>query len=260
MTLRSALLAVFLLFDAPAMASISTAVLNSVYVVPRPHAALPLRLSFRDDSGRSMPLADALDGHATVLVFADYTCRTLCGPILDFATTALQKTGLKPGTDYRLVVIGLNPRDGLAAARAMRASHLDGSGPIARSAVFLTGTAPTIAAATSALGYHFAYDRDINQYAHPAAVFVLTREGKLTRMLSGLGLSGQDMRLALVEAGQGEVGTLADRFRLLCYCYDPVLGLYTARINLILDIACAVTVLLLAAGILTMRRMTRAVR
>jgi len=259
MKFRWALIAALLLFGGPAMANVSRAVLDSVYVDPPHGATLPLGLNFRDDHNRPLSLASALDRHPTVLIFADYTCHTLCGPILDFATTALQKSGLHPGSDYRLVVIGLDPKDGLATARAMRASHLDDGGPIAHSAVFLTGTSQSIAAATSALGYHFVYDPQADQFAHPAAVFVLTSQGKVTRVLSGLGLTGQDMRLALVEAGQGQIGTLADRFRLLCYCYDPVLGIYTARINLLLDASCAATVLLMGIGILVMHRMTRTV-
>jgi len=260
MTLRLALITALLLCGGPAMANVSRAILDSVYVDPPRGAALPLGLDFRDDHNRTLSLAKALDRRPAVLVFADYTCRTLCGPILDFTTTALQKSGLNPGSDYELVVIGLDPKDGLAAARAMRASHLDGGGPIAQSAAFLTGTTQTVSAATSALGYHFVYDPQADQFAHPAAVFVLTADGKVTRMLSGLGLTGQDIRLALVEAGQGRIGTLADRFRLLCYCYDPVLGIYTARINVLLDIGCALTVLLMGTGILVMHRMTRAVR
>ena len=72
-------------------------------------------------------LGDALGGRPSVLIFADYTCRTLCGPILEFAVNGLEHSGLKPGTDYRLVVIGLDPKDGLAEARSMRSAHLDGS-------------------------------------------------------------------------------------------------------------------------------------
>lgn len=258
MKLGLVLIAALLLFDGPALANVSRAVLDSVYVDPPPGATLPLGLAFHDDRGRALSLANALDHHPTILVFADYTCRTLCGPILDFATTALQKSGLDPASDYRLVVIGLDPKDGLAGARAMRAAHLDDGGPIAQSAVFLTGTKQSIATAASALGYHFVYDPQADQFAHPAAVFVLTGDGQVARVLSGLGLTGKDIRLALVEAGDGRVGTLADRFRLLCYCYDPVLGIYTARINLLLDASCALTVLLIGGGILVMHRMTRA--
>jgi protein SCO1/2 len=256
--LRAAFLVIALLANGPAFGAVSRAVLDQVYVDPKPGATLPLSLTFRDDAGRPQSLAQALDGHAAVLIFADYTCRTLCGPILDFTTAALQKSELRAGSDYRLIVIGLDPKDSLDAARAMKASRVDNGGPISSNATFLTGTDATIGAATAALGYHFAYDPDADQFAHPAAAFVLTRDGKVTRVLSGLGISGTDLRLALVDAGQGQIGTLADRFHLLCYGFDPARGIYTARIGLILQICGGITVALIAGGIALMHRMTRA--
>src|SRR5262249_6335694 len=159
--------------------------------------------------------------------FADYTCHTLCGPILDFAAAGLDHSGLQPGADYRLVVIGLDPKDGRDAARTMRHDHLGGA--LAQSAVFLIGSDATVHAATDALGYRSAYDAEHDQFAHPAAAYVLDAQGRVTRVLSGLGLSGTDMRLALVAAGNGHTGTLGDRIRLLCYGYDSVRGIYTER-------------------------------
>jgi protein SCO1/2 len=250
--------ALLLVLDGPAAAAVNKAVLDAVYVDPTPGARLPLSLTFRDDTGRSWSLADAISGRPAVLIFADYTCRTLCGPILDFTAAALQQSALNPGVDYRLIVIGLDPKDGLDAARAMKSVHFEND-TIARSTLFLTGTAAAIAHATRTLGYHFAYDAEHDQFAHPAAAFVLNRDGQVTRVLSGLGLSGSDLRLALVDAGRGQVGTLADRFRLLCYGYDPARGIYTTRIDRILEISGVVTVLAMAAGVLVMHRMAKAV-
>lgn len=258
MTLRAALAVLLIALASPASAGVSKAALDAVYVEPIPGAALPLNLSFRDESGRPLTLAEAFEGHAAVLVFADYTCRTLCGPILDFTTSALQQSRLRPGADYRLIVIGLDAKDTLANARAMKASRLDNGGPIAHAAVFLTGTTEVIAQATSALGYHFAYDSEHDQYAHPAAAFVLTKAGKVTRVLSGIGLSGADLRLALVDAGEGHVGTLVDRFRLHCYGFDPTRGIYTARIGRLLEISGVITLIGMAAGVLVMHRMAKA--
>jgi protein SCO1/2 len=253
------LVILLLVLGCPAFAGVNKAVLDAVYVDPKPGAALPLSLNFRDDTGRELSLAKEVSERPAVLIFADYTCHSLCGPILDFATAALQQSGLRAGADYRLIVIGIDPKDGLDAARAMKASRLDDGGPIARSALFLTGTAAAIDQATSALGYHFAYDAEHDQFAHPAAAFVLTRNGKVTRVLSGLGLSGADLRLALVDAGQGQVGTLADRFRLLCYGYDPTRGIYTARIGRLLAISGAVTLAAMAAAVMVMHRMAKSV-
>lgn len=256
--LRVRLIALLLLLTGPAFAGVNKALLDAVYVEPEPGASLPLSVHLRDDAGRDWSLADAVSERPAVLIFADYTCHTLCGPILDFTTAALQQTQLRPGADYRLIVIGLDPKDGLYAARAMKSSRLDDNGPVARAALFLTGTAVAIQETTAALGYHFAYDAEHDQFAHPAAAFVLTRDGRVTRVLSGLALSGADLRLALVDAGQGQIGTLADRFRLLCYGYDPARGIYTARIDLILEISGAVTLLAMAAGALVVHRMAKA--
>ena len=253
----AALIAILLGLAAPAQAAFSAAELKTLSASPRPDAALPLDLAFLDDAGRTRSLREALGNTPAVLIFADYTCHSLCGPILDFAAAALQQSGLQPGSDFRLVVIGLDPKDGRDAARAMRADRIGTDTPLARAAVFLTGQSADIDAATAALGYQYAYDAAHDQYAHPAAAYVLDAAGKVTRVLSGLGLSGSDMRLALVAAGQGHVGTLGDRIRLLCYGYDPVRGIYTERITLLLEIAAGFTVAALAGAIVLMNMATR---
>ena len=235
--------------SAPAKAGIVEAEVKKVEAAPAPNAALPLDLGFADESGRATTLRAALGGLPSVLIFADYTCRTLCGPILEFATSGLAKTGLRPGTDYRLVVIGIDPKDKPAAARAMRAAHIDGGGAINEAAVFLSGDDAAIHAVTRAAGLHYYYDAEHDQYAHPAAVYVVNAEGRVQRVLSPLGLDGADLRLALVDAGQGSVGTLADRIHLLCYGYDPVKGIYTERITTMLAFAAGLTLVVLLGGI-----------
>jgi protein SCO1/2 len=251
------LLALLLLFDGAAFAGVNKAALDAVYVDPEPGAALPMNLQFRDETGQAWSLAGALAGRPVVLVFADYTCHTLCGPVLDFTIAALQQTDLQPGSAYRLIVIGLDPKDSLDAAGALKSSHLANDDAIRRASLFLTGTAAAIDRATTALGYHSAYDVEHDQFAHPAATFVLNGSGDVTRVLSGLGLSGADLRLALVEAGHGQVGVLTDRFRLLCYGYDPARGIYTARIGLFLEIAAALTLVAMAGGLLALHRFAR---
>ncbi len=254
---RAACALVLLAMISPARAGGTPADLKAVSAEPRPGAALPLDLAFIDETGAARSLRVALGGAPAVLIFADYTCRTLCGPIVDFAATALRQSGLRPGSDFRLIVVGLDPKDGPAAARAMRRERIGTDDPLAEAAVVLTGEAPAIAAATTALGYHYAYDAAHDQYAHPAAAYVLDAGGKVTRVLSGLGLSGNDMRLALVAAGQGHVGTLGDRIRLLCYGYDPVRGIYTERITLMLEIAAAITVAALGGSVLLMNSLAQ---
>jgi protein SCO1 len=235
--------------SAPAKAGVVEAEVKKVEAAPAPNAALPLDLGFVDERDRAMTLRAAIGGLPTVLVFADYTCRTLCGPVLEFAAAGLAKTGLKPNTDYRLVVIGLDPKDKPATAQAMRAAHIDSGSAINQAAVFLTGNGTVTRAVTQAAGLHYVYDPEHDQYAHPAAVYVVNAEGRVQRVLSPLGLDGADLRLALVDAGRGAVGTLADRIHLLCYGYDPVKGIYTERITTMLAFAAGLTLVVLFGGI-----------
>jgi protein SCO1/2 len=220
-------------------------------------ATLPLGLRFRDERGASLTLGEALGGRAAVLIFSDYTCRTLCGPILEFTAAGLEHSGLAPGIDYRLVVIGLNPKDGIADARAMRDAHLDPGSRLAGAATLLIGEEPAVRAVAKAAGYQYAYDAERDQFAHPAAVYVITPEGRVARVLSALGLDGNDLRLALVEAGEGRVGGFIDHVRLLCYGFDPAQGIYTSLIEWWLMAAAASTVLALAGWLALLSRSSR---
>jgi protein SCO1/2 len=254
-------LAILLAASARAWAGLPATALEAVGVVLPPHAALPLSLTLRDADGRTRTLADAIGGVPALVVFTDYTCTNLCGPILAFAAEGLRQTGLTAGRDYRLVVVGLDPKDDAAAAKAMAAARI-GDGALSRATVVLRGDVAAIRTLTTALGYRFAYDAEHDQFAHPAAAFVVTAQGRVTRVLAALGLDGASLRLALVEAGQGTVGTFADHLRLLCYGFDPATGLYTARITAWLAAGGAATVAALFGGIalltLRMRRRARA--
>jgi protein SCO1/2 len=249
------LAAVLLALNAPAARSaLAPADLERVEVTPPPGAHIPTASRWRDESGAWTSLGQATDGRPGVLIFADYTCASLCGPVLTFAADALAKSGLSP-SDYRLVALGIDPKDGPADAARMKKERI-GDAAIASSAVFLTGDAQTIREATEAVGYHFAYDAAHDQFAHPAAVLVLAPDGRITRVLEGLGISADDFRLALVEAGEGRIGAFKDRVRLLCYGFDPSTGMYTVSIYRALAAASALTIVLLAAGIgwLSLRR------
>ena len=236
-------------FVGRAQANFTSAQLAQIAAIPPPHAQLPPTLAFRDERGRTILIRQAIGGVPAVVIFADYTCRTLCGPIVEFTADGLGKTGLTPGKDYRLVVIGINPRDGIATARAMRAQHIAPGSPVERAAIFLSGDAPAIHAATVAVGLHYAYDPAHDQYAHPAAAYIVDSRGRVRRVMSPIGLDGGDLRLALVDAGRGAVGNFADQLHLLCYGFDPAHGVYTERITTVLTFACIATLAIMAGGI-----------
>jgi protein SCO1/2 len=247
----AALLTLLIAGGAGAQAGLAQAVLDDVTAEPRSDAALPLGLRFSDESGQVQTLGDVLAGKPAILVFADYTCRTLCGPVLTFVAAGLERSGLAAGADYRLVVIGLDPKDDVESARVAKVARIGSGTPLAAATIMLTGEEAAIRAATAALGYRYAYDAEHDQFAHPPAAF------RVTRVLSGLTLDGAGLRMALVEAGEGRVGSLGDRLRLLCYGFDPVRGIYTEKITLWLELAAIFTLLAMAVAIVTMNAISR---
>jgi protein SCO1/2 len=205
-------------------------------------AALPLDAVVVDERGKRRPLRELI-AKPTVLVFADYTCTTLCGPIVAFVASALEQSGLRAGDQFGLVVIGLDPKDSAADAENMRRRHLGGNAGLDAAAVFVTADEPTVKRLTAALGYRYAYDKEHDQFVHPGAAYVLSAGGRVARVLTGLGLSGGDMRLALVEAGEGRIGTIGDRVRLLCSGFDPAHGAYNVMVSRVLAATGLATVL-----------------
>jgi protein SCO1/2 len=247
--MRPAALAIGLFISSVSVAhaAVVTADLQEIGVTAPPGAQVPIEAHWKNENGVSVSLGHAMAGRPTLLIFADYTCRTLCGPILSFVVDALTRSALA-SQDYRLVVLGIDPKDGPREAADMKRERI-GDDAVASAAVFLTADEDTIRRTADALTYRFAYDAEHDQFAHPAAVLVLTGDGRVTRVLSGLGISADDFRLALVEAGGGRIGSLRDHVRLLCYGFDPSIGIYTVSIHRALAFAAAMTVIMLAAGI-----------
>src|SRR5260370_24852131 len=125
-----ALLMLLIAGGAGAQAGITQAVLDDVAVEPGPNATLPLGLRFLDENAQPRTLGDVLAGKPAILVFADYTCRTLCGPILTFVAAGLERSGLAAGADYGLVVIGLAPKDDSTSPRAPKVARIGSRPPL----------------------------------------------------------------------------------------------------------------------------------
>jgi protein SCO1/2 len=232
-----------------AEARLTTPATQAVGASPPANAQIPLSLTLQDERGVPQTLQVVTAHTPSVLILADYACQTLCGPIVSLAAGALERSGLQAGRDYRLVVVSLDPQRGPREAKAMKAAQIGEGGELVGASSFLSADVATLQQLATALGYRSIYDEENAQFAHPAVVFVLTADGRVARTLSALGVSPQDLRLALVEAGQGRIGSTADTIRLLCYGFDPASGRYTPSIHLLLALGWLLTAIGLAVGI-----------
>jgi protein SCO1/2 len=256
--LAVALFSVAIAHTRPARAALTQSEIAQVAAVPVPNASLPLQAPLTDEQGATKSLQQWLNGKPTIWVLADYTCKTLCGPVIGVVADALDKSGLRPGRDFNYMVLGLDPKDTAADAAAMKEGRIGGA--LAKSTFFLRASPDNTAALLRTFGFQTAYDRENDQFAHPAAAFVVTPQGRIANLLSGLGLQPTDVRLALVSASQGRVGSLADHIRLLCYGFDPTRGTYNVAIGRVLAGAGAVTaisLILLIAALFRADRLSR---
>jgi protein SCO1/2 len=140
-----------------------------------------------------------------VWIVADYTCQTLCGPVISIVAEALKQTSLRPGADFRFIVVGFDPKDTAEDAAAMKSGQIGTGGQLPVNTYFLRAGYEGIGKLTNAFGFRAIYDREHDQYAHPAAAFVVTPDRRVARALSGLALDSTNLRLALVDASR--VGT-----------------------------------------------------
>jgi protein SCO1/2 len=240
-----------------AQAALTRSELDGVSLAPPAGAAAPLALNFRDIDDRRVTLREAIGGRPSLLLLVDYTCRTICGPALAIASGALAQTGLDP-TKFRLLVIGLDPKDSAEDARVM--ARQIGDPAVENVTTLLRGDPDNVHQLTDALGYRYRYDAAEDQFAHPAGALVMTADGRVSRGLSSLALNPRDLRLALVEAGAGRIGTFRDRLTLLCYGFDAAHGVYAPAIARMLKLFAALTVIGALGSIVVLerrRRMTR---
>lgn len=219
---------------------------------------IPLDLVFRDHTGAAVRLGDFFGARPVVLSLVYYDCPMLCPMSMAGLASSLKGValngGLDLGRDFEVVTVSFNPAETAADAAKARATSLERYGHEAEGWHFLTGGAAEIRRLTEAVGFRYRFDADRGQYAHAAGIVVATAEGEIARYLFGIEYPPKDLRLALVEAGEGTVGTPVDQVLLYCFHYDPATGKYTIATLRLLRAAAAATVLALGGFIVVMRR------
>ena len=206
------------------------ALLQHVTIEQHLDTQLPLDLKFRDESGKEVTLADYFHkGRPLVLAPVYYECPMLCTQVLNGLVTALRVVALDAGKDFDILAVSFDPKEPAGLARDKKAAYV---GRYSRPGTeqgwhFLTGSQESIAPLMEAVGFKYAYDPAIDQYAHPAAIMVLTPDGKVSRYFLGIEFSARDIRFGLVEASAGRIGSAIERAVITwCYHYDPTTGKY----------------------------------
>jgi protein SCO1/2 len=172
-----------------------------------------------------------------------YQCAGICTAELNGLVRALRVLDLRPGLDFEIVVASINPTEKPPLAAMKKQAYLAQLGrPEAGDGWhFLTGPEPSTKTLTGAVGYHYVHDAETDQYIHPPGLIIITPQGRISRVFTGVEYDPRTLRLSLVEASAGKIGTRSEQVLLACYQFDPAKGRYTLAVGRLLQIGGALT-------------------
>jgi protein SCO1/2 len=267
---RRAIIAASLLLSSPFFGAVAKAqfqyptqdigvrpeLLKEVGIDQKLNESIPLDLTFRDETGQNVKLAQFFGAKPVILSLVYYNCPMLCTQVLNGLERSLKDVPMDIGKQFNVVTVSIDSTERPVLASTKRALYagLYGRPGAIDGWHFLTGDEPQIKQLANAVGFRYAYDSQTKQFAHASAIMMLTAQGKISRYLYGIQYSSRDLRLGLVDASEGKIGTPVDQILLFCYHYDPATGKYSLLISRIIKVAGIFTILVIGIGIFLLAR------
>lgn len=235
--------------------------LRGVGITQRLNQQIPLGLEFRNAKGQTVTLGRYFGKKPVILSLVYFDCPMLCPLEERGLLHALKLLNFTAGKQFNVVTVSFDPHDtpGIAAEKKSLYTRLYGRSPAADGWHFLTGNEKSIAALTHAVGFHYKYLPQTGMFAHAVAIMVLTPRGKLAQYFYGIKYPAGNLRLALVTASHGKIGSPVDTMILYCYHYDPHTDKYTVVISHVLALGGGLTLLLIGGLIFFLIRSSRRV-
>jgi protein SCO1/2 len=220
---------------------------------------VPLDLTFRDESGKSVRLGEYFGEKPVVLSLVYYECPMLCGMTLNGMLKTFKVLPFTIGQEYEVVTVSFDSRETPELAARKKGTYVKqyGRDNAGKGWHFLTGDDESIRRLCDAVGFRFIYDEPTKQFAHASAIMVLTPNGKLSRYFYGLEYVPKDLRLGLIEAADEKIGSPVDHVLLLCYQYDPKTGKYGFAVMTAVRVGAVLTIATIGAFMLVMIRRDR---
>jgi protein SCO1 len=242
--------------DSMQSAGVRPELLKQVSIDQKLNQTIPLNLTFRDENGAPVQLAQFFGKKPVILTLVYYNCPNLCTQVLNGVESGLKELPMDIGKEFDVVTISIDPTESHVLAKVKQEMYVGmyGRSGAARGWHFLTGDGPEIKQLADAVGFRYAYDPDSKQFAHYSGIMLLSPEGKISRYFYGIQYPSRELRLGLVEASEGKIGTPADQILLFCYHYDPATGKYGLLISHVIQAGGALTVLILGVAILILFR------
>ena len=202
---------------------------------------VPLDVQFMDDEGGVTSLGELLkDGNPIILTLNYSDCPGLCVAQLNGLSRGINEvSSLGVGKDFKMVSISINPRESRERASSTKAKYCESlaDNHSSKGWSFLIGSEVNIQKITKAVGFNYTFDAKHDRYNHAAAAIFISPKGRITRYLYEIGFTPETLKMALVEAGEGKIGSFMDAFVLKCFHYDAMENRYTASGRTLLSVA-----------------------
>lgn len=227
----------------------SVAELMGIDIIEHLGDSLPLNLSFVDDNGSKVTLSDYFKGDKPVLLtLGYYECPMLCNLVFNGVSEGIKELGWVPGEKYQVISVSIDPLETAELAAKKKANYIKflempGASGGWHFLVTESENAKTLA---DAIGFEYYYVEDRDEYAHAAAAYLISPEGVISRYLYGIQYTASNLKLGLLEASEGKIGSTLDKILLYCYRYDPDAKGYVLFAQNAMKVGGAVTVVLIA--------------
>lgn len=216
--------------------------------------------SFTDERGYPFQLRQWFPGEVpVVLLLGYYSCPRMCGQVLGAALQALSNVDFEPGKHYRILNVSIDPKETPEMAKARKDMFLPRLAKIGGDEAWrvLVGKQAEIEKLTKTVGFNYYWSDATQQYSHPPSLIFLTKEGKVSRIVKNTTFEAEDLRLALVEASEGKLGTFLDQVRLNCLTFDSRNSTYTLTAMTVMRVGGVITIVALGTMIWIMLRKER---
>ena len=201
-------------------------------------------LLFVDEQGQEVKLRKYFTGKKPIiLILGYYECPRLCSLVFNGFSLSAKSLEWSIGKEFDVINVSINPDEGHKLAKEKKNNYVNHYGRLSAKEGwhFLTAKENSSKKLAEQLGYKYKYDPKIDQYAHSAVIMTMTPKGKISRYLYGIDFKHNDLKLALLEAAEGTIGTTAEQLLLYCFHYDPDANSYSFTIVFLMKIAGFIT-------------------
>ena len=223
-------------------------VLDKIGIDEKLGEQLDLTIPFKNEKGHDVTLGTYFGKKPVFLILIYYECPTLCSLHLNALLNTFKDFEWSIGNQFEFVAISIDPEESPKLAEKKLDTYFKEYGrPETRDGWhFLTGSKESVKKITDQIGFRYAWDPREQQWAHTAAAYIITPEGKTSYYHYGMDINPKVLRLSLVEAAKHNIGSVMDRVLLFCLQYDPNKKTYAFYAFNIMRLGGVITILFLA--------------